>query len=108
MPISTDRIITVIPIQPPINVVRSEPAVGGGGRSQQDITSCGIIPNPLPDEEFEPKQIPEQPAPFSFFRVISMAIFGRRRARKDIWRPPADTDPPESRFETAVSDPDAD
>ena len=60
------------------------------------------------DEEFEPKQVPEQPRPFSFFRVISMAIFGRRRARKDIWRPPADTDPPESKFKTAVSDPDAD
>ncbi len=60
------------------------------------------------DEEFEPKQIPEQPAPFSFFRVISMAIFGRRRARKNIWRPPVDTDPPEGRLETTVSDPDAD
>ena len=60
------------------------------------------------EKEFEPKQIPEQPAPFSFFRVISMAIFGRRCARKDIWKPPVDTDPPECRLETTVSDPDAD
>lgn len=59
-------------------------------------------------EEFEPKQIPKQPRPFSFFRVISIAIFGRRRTRKDIWKPPVDTDPPESKFKTAVSDPDAD
>jgi predicted component of type VI protein secretion system len=67
----------------------------------------------------------ESPAPASFFRSITMAVFGQRRrqgaaavegefgkffrrTRKSFWRPSVDTDPPEGRRETVISHSDPD
>lgn len=76
------------------------------------------------DDDYRAESVLEQPAPFSFFRVISMAFSGGRRDgdpqsdiaesykflpknRKAMWKPPPGTNPPESRSKTIVStDPD--
>lgn len=76
------------------------------------------------NEEYEPEPTFKQPAPFSFFRVISMAFSGKRsgrgaeadykdsyrffpRGRKALWRPTVDSDPPEGSKKTVIStDPD--
>ncbi len=77
------------------------------------------------DAHHVPKKIDESAAPASFFRTITMAVFGQRRSqrptaverefgkffrrpRKSFWRPSVDTDPPEGRRETLISHSDPD
>jgi pSer/pThr/pTyr-binding forkhead associated (FHA) protein len=68
------------------------------------------------EDSFQPADAFEQPATFSLFRIISMALSGARRDRNTpepyripqrsrlaIWKPPSGTDPTESREDTVVA-----
>ena len=85
-----------------------------------DLIKVGNTSLRIVDEEYQPERPFRQPGPFSFFRQLSMAFFGRprspktdvsddefiwfaRRSRSSMWRPPVDTDPPEGRQKTEVS-----
>lgn len=77
------------------------------------------------DADYKPQDSAEQPAPSSFFRSISMAIFGRGRNRQTkagaqdlhklpprgpraVWKPPTPTPSDESRRKTVISTTDPD